>query len=209
MSHDAALSGQQGQGFEFDFRTLDTYLCSVPVVRDLASETNDTLENGPLMHNMNAKKADVRNSTSRCGGSEQCKDNTQTGAHVKDKKAVGELVCLQCLHGGELLSAKRERAHRRKRQRLRPNPNRNEQERNDKMRCSGHPHLERRVEGFGPVAFPVLPSSGGATPTLIYPCSLFYPIAYDHSSIATSSSLTHLAYVRAPLWPPNTLYHRA
>ncbi|KAL4343031.1 Cytochrome c biogenesis CcmF C-terminal-like mitochondrial protein [Arachis hypogaea] len=58
--------------------------------------------------------------------------------------------------------AKRERAQRRKRQRLRPNPNRNEQEQNDKMRCSGHPHLERRVEGFGLVAFPVPPSSGGA-----------------------------------------------
>lgn len=59
-------------------------------------------------------------------------------------------------------SAKRERARRRKRQTLRPNPNGNEQRRNDKMRCSGHPHLERRVEGFGPVAFPVPPSSGGA-----------------------------------------------
>ncbi|KAL5057350.1 hypothetical protein RYX36_028954 [Vicia faba] len=32
----------------------------------------------------------------------------------------------------------------------------------DRMGCSGHPHLERRVEGFGPVAFPVPPSSGGA-----------------------------------------------
>lgn len=48
-------------------------------------------------------------------------------------------------------SAKRERARRRKRQTLRPNGN--EQRRNDKMRCSGHP--QRRVEGFGPVAFPV------------------------------------------------------
>ena len=57
-------------------------------------------------------------------------------------------------------SAKRERARRRKGQTLRPNGN--EQRRNDKMRCSGHPHLERRVEGFGPVAFPVPPSSGGA-----------------------------------------------
>ena len=57
-------------------------------------------------------------------------------------------------------SAKRERARRRKRQTLRPNGN--EQRRNDKMRCPGHPHLERRVEGFGPVAFPVPPSSSGA-----------------------------------------------
>nr|YP_010047119.1 hypothetical protein J6727_mgp32 [Pyrus betulifolia]QPJ79554.1 hypothetical protein [Pyrus betulifolia] len=46
-------------------------------------------------------------------------------------------------------SAKRERARRRKRQTLRPNGN--EQRRNDKMRCSGTP---KKVEGFGPVAFP-------------------------------------------------------
>ena len=59
-------------------------------------------------------------------------------------------------------SAKRERARRRKRQTLRPKPNGNEQQRNDKMGCSGHPHLERRVEGFGPVAFPAPPSSSGA-----------------------------------------------
>nr|YP_010883770.1 cytochrome c maturation protein CcmFc [Pandanus odorifer]WIW39615.1 cytochrome c maturation protein CcmFc [Pandanus odorifer] len=56
-------------------------------------------------------------------------------------------------------SAKRERAQRRKGQTLR---NGNEQRRNDKMRCPGHPHIERRVEGFGPVAFPVPPSSSGA-----------------------------------------------
>ncbi|KAF5782318.1 hypothetical protein HanRHA438_Chr11g0507141 [Helianthus annuus] len=59
-----------------------------------------------------------------------------------------------------LRSAKRERARRRKGQRLRPN--RNEQGRNDKMRGSGHLHLERRVEVFGPVALPVSPSSGTA-----------------------------------------------
>lgn len=57
-------------------------------------------------------------------------------------------------------SAKRERAQRIKRQTLRPKGN--EQRRNDKIKCPGHPHLERRVEGFGPVAFPVPPSSGGA-----------------------------------------------
>ncbi|YP_003875499.1 cytochrome c biogenesis FC (mitochondrion) [Silene latifolia] len=57
-------------------------------------------------------------------------------------------------------SAKRERARRRKRQTLRTNGN--EQRRNDKIKCPGRPHLERRVEGFGPVAFPVPPSSGGA-----------------------------------------------
>ncbi|KOM25335.1 hypothetical protein LR48_Vigan98s000200 [Vigna angularis] len=59
-------------------------------------------------------------------------------------------------------SAKREWAQRRKRKTLRPKPNGNEQKRNDKMGCSGHPHLERRVEGFWPVALPVPPSSGGA-----------------------------------------------
>nr|QPK67040.1 cytochrome c biogenesis F [Hypseocharis bilobata] len=57
-------------------------------------------------------------------------------------------------------SAKRERAQIRKGQRLEPNGN--EQGRNDKMRCSEHPHLERRVAGLGPVAFPIPPSSGGA-----------------------------------------------
>ena len=57
-------------------------------------------------------------------------------------------------------SAKRERARRRKGQRLRPKGN--EQGRNDKMRCPGHPHIERRVEGFGPVAL-VLGSSSGAS----------------------------------------------
>nr|AYQ93866.1 cytochrome c maturase subunit Fc [Allium cepa]WEV87828.1 cytochrome c biogenesis FC [Allium cepa] len=55
-------------------------------------------------------------------------------------------------------SLKRERARRRKGQTLRGN----EQRRNDKMRCPGHPHIERRVEGFGPVAFPAPPSSSGA-----------------------------------------------
>ncbi|CAN4128354.1 unnamed protein product [Withania somnifera] len=50
-------------------------------------------------------------------------------------------------------SAKHERAWRRKGQTLRPNGN--EQQRNKKMRFLGHPHLERRVKGFGPVAFPV------------------------------------------------------
>ena len=61
-------------------------------------------------------------------------------------------------------SAKRERARRRKGQTLRPNGN--EQRRNEKMRCPGHPHLERRVEAFRPVAFPVPPSSGDAPPEI-------------------------------------------
>ena len=56
-------------------------------------------------------------------------------------------------------SAKRERALRSKGQTLRPKGN---EQQNDKMRCPGHPHIERRVEGFGPVAFPAPPSSSGA-----------------------------------------------
>nr|ANS54538.1 cytochrome c biogenesis FC [Cynomorium coccineum] len=56
-------------------------------------------------------------------------------------------------------SAKLERARRRKGQIW---PNGNEQRRNDKRMCLGHPHLEIRVEGFGPLAFPVPHESGGA-----------------------------------------------
>jgi hypothetical protein len=56
-------------------------------------------------------------------------------------------------------SAKREWALRSKGQTLRPKGN---EQQNDKMRCPGHPHIERRVEGFGPVAFPAPPSSSGA-----------------------------------------------
>lgn len=53
-------------------------------------------------------------------------------------------------------SAKRER--RKKGQRLQGN----EQGLNSKMRCPRHPHMERRVDGFGHGDFPVPPSSGGA-----------------------------------------------
>ncbi|KAI5664314.1 hypothetical protein M9H77_23637 [Catharanthus roseus] len=52
---------------------------------------------------------------------------------------------------------KRERTQRRK-----GKINENEQRRNDKMKCPEHPPLERRVEGFGRVAFLVPPSWGGA-----------------------------------------------
>nr|YP_009430423.1 cytochrome c biogenesis FC [Platycodon grandiflorus]ARR27555.1 cytochrome c biogenesis FC [Platycodon grandiflorus]AWN57580.1 cytochrome c biogenesis FC [Platycodon grandiflorus] len=55
-------------------------------------------------------------------------------------------------------SYKGERARRRKGQR--PMPKGNEQGRNENQRCPGQAHLERRVEGFGPLAFPVPPSSG-------------------------------------------------
>ena len=92
-------------------------------------------------------------------------------------------------------SAKRERARRRKRQTLRPNGN--EQRRNDKMRCSGHPHLERRVEGFGPVAFPVPPSSGGACVRGVPP-----EIGLEALALPTSRQLMavgHDYYQKAPM----------
>lgn len=98
-------------------------------------------------------------------------------------------------------SAKRERARRRKGQTLRPNPNGNEQRRNDKMRCSGHPHLERnlerRVEGFGPVAFPVPPSSGGACVGGVPP-----EIGLEALALPTSRQLMavgHDYYQKAPM----------
>ena len=86
-------------------------------------------------------------------------------------------------------SAKRERARRRKRR-----PNGNEQRRNDKMRCSGHP---RRIEGFGPVAFPVPPSSGG-------PCVGGAPpeIGLEALALPTSRQLMavgHDYYQKAPM----------
>nr|WFQ81703.1 cytochrome c maturation protein CcmFc [Coptis chinensis]WFQ81719.1 cytochrome c maturation protein CcmFc [Coptis omeiensis] len=92
-------------------------------------------------------------------------------------------------------SAKRERARRRKRQTLRPNGN--EQRRNDKMRCPGHPHLEIRVEGFGPVAFPVPPSSGGACVGGVPP-----EIGLEALALPTSRQLMavgHDYYQKAPM----------
>nr|YP_010362975.1 cytochrome c biogenesis FC [Fragaria tibetica]UNS17123.1 cytochrome c biogenesis FC [Fragaria tibetica] len=89
-------------------------------------------------------------------------------------------------------SAKRERARRRKRQTLRPNGN--EQRRNDKMRCSGHP---RRVEGFGPVAFPAPPSSDGACGGRVPP-----EIGLEALALPTSRQLMavgHDYYQKAPM----------
>ena len=89
-------------------------------------------------------------------------------------------------------SAKRERARRRKGQTLRPNGN--EQRRNDKMRCSGHP---RRVEGFGPVAFPAPPSSGGACGGGVPP-----EIGLEALALPTSRQLMavgHDYYQKAPM----------
>jgi hypothetical protein len=71
------------------------------------------------------------------------------------------LLCLQFFR--TLFSLPRDRSAKRERalrgQTLRPKGN---EQQNDKMRCPGHPHIERRVEGFGPVAFPAPPSSSGA-----------------------------------------------
>ena len=88
-------------------------------------------------------------------------------------------------------SAKRERARRRKGPKLRPNGN--EQRRNDKMRCSGHP----RVFGFGPVAFPVPPSSGGACVGGVPP-----EIGLEALALPTSRQLMavgHDYYQKAPM----------
>ena len=95
-------------------------------------------------------------------------------------------------------SAKRERARKRKRQTLRPNGN--EQRRNDKMRCPGHPHLERRVEGFGPVAFPVPPSSGGACVGDMPPeVGLLEAIALPTSRQLMAMAVGHDYYQKAPM----------
>ncbi|XP_052485460.1 cytochrome c biogenesis CcmF C-terminal-like mitochondrial protein [Gossypium raimondii] len=94
-------------------------------------------------------------------------------------------------------SAKHERARRRKRQTLRPNGN--EQRRNDKMRCSGHPHLERRVEGFGPVAFPVPPSSGGACVGDMPPEIGLEALALPTSRQLMAMAVGHDYYQKAPM----------
>nr|UTB64884.1 cytochrome c biogenesis FC [Potentilla anserina] len=90
-------------------------------------------------------------------------------------------------------SAKRERARRRKRQTLRPNGN--EQRRNDNlMRCSGHP---RRVEGFGPVAFPAPhkhhPTKGGRVPPEIGLEALALPTSRQLMAVG------HDYYQKAPM----------
>lgn len=62
-------------------------------------------------------------------------------------------------------SAKHERSRRKKGQRLRPEGN--EQGRNDNLRCPGHLHMERRVEGEGHGDFPISPSSIGTFQTQV------------------------------------------
>ncbi|CAH2052342.1 unnamed protein product [Thlaspi arvense] len=96
-------------------------------------------------------------------------------------------------------SAKRERARRRKGQTLRPNGN--EQRRNDKMRCSGHPHLdlERRVEGFGPLAFPVPPELGGACVGGVPPEIGLEALALPRSRQLMAMAVGHDYYQKVPM----------
>ncbi|KAF3488554.1 hypothetical protein F2Q69_00052947 [Brassica cretica] len=96
-------------------------------------------------------------------------------------------------------SAKRERARRRKGQTLRPNGN--EQRRNDKMRCSGHPHLdlERRVEGFGPLAFPVPPELGGACVGGVPPEIGLEALALPRSRQLMAMAIGHDYYQKVPM----------
>ncbi|XP_074560956.1 cytochrome c biogenesis CcmF C-terminal-like mitochondrial protein [Curcuma longa] len=68
------------------------------------------------------------------------------------------LLCLLLFR--TLFSLPRDRSAKRERARRRKGLHGNEQRRNDKMRCTGHP--QRRLEGNGPLAFPVPPSSSGA-----------------------------------------------
>nr|QXE43891.1 cytochrome c biogenesis FC [Cycas revoluta] len=111
-------------------------------------------------------------------------------------------------HGRDRLANKgRERARRRKRQTLRPNGN--EQRRNDKIRCPGSscppppPHLERRGEGFGPVASPVPPSSGGACGGGVPPeAEIGYYLEARSLALPTSRLLMavgHDCYRKAPM----------
>uniref|UniRef100_A0A453C7F6 Uncharacterized protein n=1 Tax=Aegilops tauschii subsp. strangulata TaxID=200361 RepID=A0A453C7F6_AEGTS len=55
------------------------------------------------------------------------------------------------------------------------------------MRCPGHPHIERRVEGFGPVDFPAPPppppSSSGACLGGVPPESGLEPLALPTSRL--------------------------
>uniref|UniRef100_UPI00315C73FB cytochrome c biogenesis FC n=1 Tax=Lepidium apetalum TaxID=153459 RepID=UPI00315C73FB len=96
-------------------------------------------------------------------------------------------------------SAKRERARIRKGQTLRPNGN--EQRRNDKMRCSGHPHLdlERRVEGFGPIAFPVPPELGGACVGGVPPEIGLEALALPRSRQLMAMAVGHDYYQKVPM----------
>ncbi|KAK2353589.1 cytochrome c biogenesis FC [Trifolium repens] len=67
------------------------------------------------------------------------------------------------------------------------------------MGCSGHPDLERMVEGFGHVAFPVPPSSGGACVGGVPPKS---EIGLDALALPTSRQLMavgHDYHQKAPM----------
>lgn len=88
------------------------------------------------------------------------------------------LLCLQFFRTLFSLGAPRDRSSKRERRRkgqtLRPTGN--EQGRNDKMRYPGHPHIERRGEGFGPVACekPAPPSTCVSSPSDPSPIEVIY-----------------------------------
>ncbi|KAL0554211.1 hypothetical protein IC582_008128 [Cucumis melo] len=95
-------------------------------------------------------------------------------------------------------SVKCEWAQRRKGQRLRPLfiEVGNEHGLNSKMRCSGYPHLERRVSDFGPVAFLVCPSLSGACVWGVLPKTELEALALPMSR--KLMALGHDYYQKAP-----------
>ncbi|XBJ16776.1 hypothetical protein VPH35_008331 [Triticum aestivum] len=80
-------------------------------------------------------------------------------------------------------SAKRERALRSKGQTLRPKGN---EQQNDKMRCPGHPHIERRVEGFGP------PPESGLEALALPTSRLLMAVGHDYyKKVKMNLSISH------------------
>ncbi|XBJ05241.1 hypothetical protein VPH35_024064 [Triticum aestivum] len=103
------------------------------------------------------------------------------------------LLCLQFFHTLFSLprdrSAKRERALRSKGQTLRPKGN---EQQNDKMGCPGHPHIERRVEGFGPVAFPAPPPQSGLEALALPTSRLLMAVGHDYyKKVRMNLSISH------------------
>ncbi|ESQ36936.1 hypothetical protein EUTSA_v10002931mg [Eutrema salsugineum] len=69
------------------------------------------------------------------------------------------------------------------------------------MRCSGHPHLdlERRVEGFGPIAFPVPPELGGACVGGVPPEIGLEALALPRSRQLMAMAVGHDYYQKVPM----------
>jgi len=69
------------------------------------------------------------------------------------------------------------------------------------MRCSGHPHLdlERRVEGFGPLAFPVPPELGGACVGGVPPEIGLEALALPRSRQLMAMAVGHDYYQKVPM----------